>query len=185
MKKEDLNLDVFKTDPLLIRLVELTDSYEIELVGGAVIDLLENRTPKDYDFRIRSEYKREQIGNMEEFNFVSESKTATTYLWKGKKLQFLKVPSEKFDFTISQASVSLPKFTLDIDMRSFRTKNLIPTEHSLTNKSKSLEALRRLPHFKRKGYTLPDVTYQSLLTNSTKKTKSKYETAEDGIDYES
>lgn len=185
MKKEDLNLDVFKTDLLLIRLAELSNGYTIELVGGAVVDLLENRTPKDYDFRIPSDVKKTQIGNLEEFEFLSESKTATTYYWRGKKLQFLKVDPSEFDFTISQATISLPKFTLDIDMRSFRTKNLIPTEHSLTNKSKSLEALRRLPHFKKKGYTLPDVTYQSLLTNSTKKTKSKYESENADGEYDS
>lgn len=60
--------------------------------------------------------------------------------------------------------MELPKkLTLILDETSFEKKILIPTEKAWIEKKNALNSLRRIPHWRNKGYTINDTTYLSLL----------------------
>lgn len=46
---------------------------------------------------------------------------------------------------------------------SFENKVLIPSETAWTEKKNALNSLRRIPHWRKKGYEISDVTYLSFL----------------------
>ena len=52
-----------------------------QLVGGAVIDILEDRVPKDYDF-IFTNILKEKLDKVAEFQYVSQ----TSYTYKYNQL---------------------------------------------------------------------------------------------------
>ena len=56
------------------------------------------------------------------------------------------------------------RFSLVLDETSFNNKTLIPTQKAWTEKKNALNSLRRIPHWKNKGYEINDVTYLSLLS---------------------
>tara|TARA_R100000656_G_C3952223_1_gene128653 strand:- start:744 stop:1280 length:537 start_codon:yes stop_codon:yes gene_type:complete len=140
-----------------------------KLIGGAVVDIIEGREPNDFDFEgLSPKSIKELLANG--FKFESDTRTATTYVYKDDlgfniKVQDVKIPKHEFDYTISQATYGLKSKTLDIDEVSFNSKILIPTGYEF---NQAMSALYRIPHWKRKGYTLPEITYASLL-NSIKK----------------
>ena len=135
------------------------------LVGGAIIDILEDRKPKDYDILNQSASMQTLI--KEGFRFVRKTNTATTYKFNTEKskdnvLQVLHaIDSSEFDFTISQTSLSLVKNpVLTIDETAFNEKILIPVGF---DKDLAINSLKRIPHWKNKGYQLDDISYLSLL----------------------
>lgn len=131
------------------------------LVGGAVVDIIEGRTPKDYDF-IGFETRANKLYEAG-FNFVGETKTAKTFEKDGHTIQILKTDKDDFDFTISQSTVNLKSLVVIVDMMSLENKILIPPRNSFHNKQNALNSLRRIVHWKQKGYSIPDSTYLSLL----------------------
>lgn len=146
---------------------ELLDYYvekplysTLDLVGGAVIDLLEGRKPKDYDFiGGGNAFKKvlEELG----YKWAYETKTSSTYKKESIAVQILKTKKTEFDFKISQASFSLTKTRkLDVDELSFNNKVLIPL--SFDNKTMVVNSLKRKIHWEKKGYRMPDETYLSL-----------------------
>jgi hypothetical protein len=140
----------------------------IELVGGAVIDILEDRTPKDYDFtgiNINDLPKLSELG----FVFSHDSKTAFSFTFEDYSIQFLKGIKSEFDYTISTSSYNVSNESLIIDEISFAKKILIPNAFTYEKKHKSINALKRVLHYNKKGYTLPDETYISLLNNISTK----------------
>lgn len=160
---------LFKEDPIISLALELNVS-DIKLVGGAVIDIIEGRKVKDYDFLNFSPHDAKQLG----FKYSHDSKTATTYINDKSAnlisgdftIQALKTDINDFDFKISQSTLSWgyqQKLNLLLDEDSFKSKVLIPAEKSWTEKKNALNSLRRIVHWKNKGYTINDVTYLSLL----------------------
>lgn len=137
--------------------------YNNILIGGAVVDLLENKKPKDYDFLITNptSLKIDILKLMDEgFKYISDSRTAITLCKDTTKVQFVKIQPEFFDYTISQANYNINSKRLSIDRVSFDNKLLIPVNYEKRN---VISSLQRLPHWQEKGYTLPRVTYNSLL----------------------
>ena len=166
-----------------------TSTYlDIRLVGGAVIDMADGRVPKDYDFidsHVFSKYLT--------LNHVS--KTADTFTYNHKsgpiKIQFLKTKIEDFDFTVatnnirivakknslSLDTISNNQFIMNIDGKSilfsvtstlpdcssYNSRILIPG--SFDKKENCYNSLLRFRHWEKKGFTLPDVTYYSLLSS--------------------
>ena len=130
------------------------------LVGGAIIDILEDRKPKDYDFLGHTEGVINKFID-EGFEYCYETKSAITLRKSGYIVQFLKTLSSSFDFKISQAKYSFKSEKLTIDKLSFSKKILIPV--SFDDRRSALSALIRVPHWKRKGYEIHDMTYLSLL----------------------
>ncbi len=155
--------ELFEKDPLVKLILETEGMGSVELIGGAVIDILEGRKPKDYDFKPGYTPTTEKL----ELEYLYETKTAKTFKTKdGLTIQFLKTNSQDFDFTISQSKIRIDykkQMTLEIDHISFDNKILIPTEFAWKEKSKAINSLKRIPHWRKKGYIIADETYLSLL----------------------
>lgn len=167
--------NTFTKDPVIKYLVEKGISFK--LVGGAVIDVYEGRKPKDYDFT--------SLSVNSDMQFIDTSNTADTYLLKiGSEdhvIQVLKTKVEDFDFTIStcyaenfnfdledgrystEKSFNLVRTNLSED-RTYKTKILTPCSYKPKN---ALSSLIRIPHWRKKGYTVTDNTYKSLLFAAT------------------
>lgn len=164
-------------DPLIRELFEGDTPFT--LVGGAVIDITEGRKPKDYDFTsIYSSF-------IEKCQFVDTSDVADTYRYKPKgskspvTIQVLKTKTEDFDFTISACCIEREEFSYDdiyylrtnlLEDRTYKTKILTPCSYEPKN---ALNSLLRIPHWRKKGYTITDNTYRSLLFAATKVSKER------------
>lgn len=145
---------------IIKKLSEVQKYGTYSLVGGAVIDILDGKTPKDYDFVGFTSDSDLTLMKEKGFTFLSKSSTATTFLFKGKKVQFLNRSTSDFDYTISQSSlnISSKEMSLYYDKYTYDNKILIPI-----NLENWVNCLLRLPHWKKKGYKLDAVTYISLV----------------------
>lgn len=156
--------ELFKLDPFVKAVLELEDYQAVSLVGGAVIDILESRKPKDYDLMgYVSDTLIKSLGLIYQY----ETKTAKTFK-KGKiTVQILKTAKEDFDFKISQASLEIrpqnKKLSLVIDTNSFEKKMLIPCDKCWTERKNAMNTLHRIVHWAKKGYKINATTYLSLL----------------------
>lgn len=153
---------------------ELSNTVEVILTGGAVVDILENRVPKDYDFKYNS-FLKLKLDEVATFKYISN--TAITYDLKGYTIQLLRRKPEDFAFTIEQGEYEIISKNLKhFDEQSFKTKKLVPTTLSnkfpkgffergreVNEKTSATESLMRLPHWKKKGYEIDDLTYYTLI----------------------
>jgi len=132
------------------------------IVGGCLIDILEDRIPKDFDV-ISSE-----TTPFEKLKFIYSTKTADTFETEsGLIIQKLKTQKTNFDFKISTVTLEFQSANkLEIDEVSFNQKTLIPI--SFENANNCLNSLRRIPHWQKKGYSINDKTYLSLLNQALK-----------------
>lgn len=159
-----MNKDLILEDPTIKELLDYFKENKmycvLDLVGGAVVDLLEGRKPKDYDI-IGGGDKFKSV--LEELGYAwkYETKTSSTYVKGEVTIQILKTKLADFDFKISQSTFSLiGKNDLTVDKVSFEKKVLIPT--CFEDKTKAINALKRKIHWEKKGYSMPDETYLSL-----------------------
>jgi len=160
-------------DPIIAEINSNRDEskshLKYNLIGGAVIDILEDRKPKDYDFLNNSSASLITILKKIGFKYSHSSKTATTYSRGEDVIQILKTNKEDFEYTISQATLVLTKKpSLQIDEESFEGKVLIPIEFD--RPFQACRCLIRKPHWERKGYVLPEETYYSLVNILNNKT---------------
>lgn len=154
--------ELFRRDPLIKLLLETEAVGTIEIVGGAVVDILEGRKVKDYDFKLVNGYIAERL----KLEYLHETKTAKTFKKGDIVVQFLKTNPENFDFKISQATLIInvnKKMSLNVDKISFNNKILIPCDLAWENRKNAVNSLKRITHWKKKGYSIADETYQSLL----------------------
>lgn len=154
--------ELFRADSLVKLILETTGISSINLIGGAVTDILEGRKPKDYDTIGGLDLYKDKLG----LEFQYETKTAKTFKKGDLIVQLLKTDKADFDFKISQASLTIDykkQLTLEIDTNSFENKMLIPCEKAWIERKNALNSLRRIPHWKSKGYSINDITYLSLL----------------------
>lgn len=153
--------ELFKADPFIKMVMEIREEVSsICLTGGAVIDILEGRKPKDYDC-VGTLYEN-KLG----LEYSHETKSAKTFKKGDLIIQLLKTDKTDFDFKISQARLVInykKELTLEIDENSFKNKMLIPCEKAWVEKKNALNSLRRIPHWRNKGYKINDTTYLSLL----------------------
>lgn len=142
------------------------------LTGGAVIDIMEGRHPKDYDLYHAYPGKLKLALENAHCQWIRESDTAITYMKGTLTIQILKETDEDKlgDFTISKAMFNLNKGTLDIDELSYESKVLTP--FAVKDINRVMNCLSRIPHWRDKGYTLPDDIYFELLNKVSKKLKS-------------
>ena len=157
----DEQKELFEKDPLIKLLMEKCNGWC--LTGGVIIDILEGRKPKDYDFRTLYDTELEKLN----FKFLFETKTAITYLIEEKyTIQVLKTLAMDFDFKISTTELKCnykKELFWSVDKISFDNKILIPQPNSFEHKKNALNSLKRIPHWRAKGYSIPDETYMSLL----------------------
>lgn len=159
-----MNKELIEKDLVVKEFLEYFENNKIytdlKLVGGAVVDLLDGKKPKDYDFTNTSStyfFKAlKELGYIWQY----ETKTASTYKKENSVVQILKTDIKDFEFKISQSYYNLKNKTLNVDEISFNRKVLIPV--SFDNKGKCINCLKRKIHWEKKGYTMPDETYLSL-----------------------
>lgn len=179
-EEKEIFLTLFKRNKLIQDLVQHNISFT--LTGGAVVDIMEGRTPKDYDFMSINFKKMTDLGLPLKFEYKTQH--STTFMYKGHILQLLNKNIFEFEYTISQLNLtnggpSLYCFdddkhreyteetnTLELNSEplstlSFREKTLIPVGFDFKHAS---DALMRLPHWKKKGYDIKPQTYLSLLS---------------------
>jgi len=159
---------LFRELPFYKAIKENYKYQSVYLVGGAVIDLLEDRTPKDYDLIGLSYSNLDKLKTLG-FEFIEDSKTAITLKYENLEVQLLKGIIEEFDYTISQSKFNFSDDAITVCKHSFDSKVLIPTQHTYDSKSKSINALKRSIHYAKKGYSLPEKTFLSLLNNVSAK----------------
>lgn len=167
-----MNIEKLNNNAVLNLFRENLANTRAKLVGGAVIDILEDRVPKDYDF-IYSEALRDKLDEVGEFQYVTT--TSYTYTLNGFVIQLLRKSVMNFPFTIEKSTYNLEaKILENFDKSSFKTKRLKPTSivggfsTDYNIKKLATEALVRLPHWKRKGYLIEDVSYMTLIKIATK-----------------
>jgi hypothetical protein len=137
------------------------------LVGGAVIDIMENRKPKDYDIIDKNIKKSIPILIDHGWKFLYSTSMTTTLIEPENNIivQFLKTNVTEFEFIISQIAYNFGEEKVcNFCEVSFKSKILIPTEASFKSQKGALNALKRIPHWRKKGYTIPNETYFSLLS---------------------
>lgn len=152
--------DLILKDDNVQELMHIREEYskysEVILVGGAVVDLIDSRKPKDYDLLTSADgFVKGLIS--EGFKYCHESKTARTYSKGSLTVQILKTDISDFDFKISQSRFLLKEQKIKIDDVSINQRVLIPVRMS------NYSCLLRVPHYKKKGFYLPDETYISLV----------------------
>jgi hypothetical protein len=170
-KIKKLITDIFTVNKDIIKLQEFLnyyDIYEIKLVGGAVIDIIENRKPKDFDCLHGANV-------FNKLHYISNSNYSKTLIYKGLKIQFLKQEyTNNFDFTVAQNTVTIRKNAVEVvyqDLDSLLYKKLVPVSYE--DQKMVLQSLSRIPHWQKKGYTIDELTYSSLLNTLRKNIVTK------------
>jgi len=179
--KENQKLDLMIKEGRLRVNAVLSDLYKLwdeancsapTLIGGAVLDIIECRKPKDYDF-INHSSSHGMVLQDNGWELTGNTTTAMTYIKDGIIVQLLKTHPIDFDFTISLASYNpyknsslapKSKGSLIIDHHSYYSKVLIPCELAFKKRKNAWSTLYRIPHYQAKGYTIPTLTYHSLLS---------------------
>lgn len=132
------------------------------LVGGAVVDIIDGREPKDYDIIVYGNQKS-YISALEKcgYRLLMDSSTAITYFFGDIVVQLLKTNLNRFDFTVSQSTFNLESLEAEIQEHEIKNKLLIPV--NLDDKKCILSSLSRIPHWRKKGYDIKEQTYYTLL----------------------
>lgn len=164
MKSKQELTEKLKSDKMLSLVFEalgkVGEQYKFTLTGGAVVDILLDRGVKDYDFVFMGEFdevhKEMQLNG---FFLKCVTQTAYTYTFGGLIVQILKTKLSSFDFTISTSTYN-PSRGLDMDWTSFESKVLVPQNFTRLG---AIKCLARTPHWETKGFTLPEMTFKSLM----------------------
>jgi hypothetical protein len=160
-----MNIDKLKNSKVIKELKEIflaADNVTAKLVGGAVVDILEGRVPKDYDIIIPYNKSRAVVALIiNGFDFKYKTSTSETFKKGDIVLQIISNSPSNFDFTISSSEYTINNEQLTIDEISFNKKTLIP--NVFTDKKAALNSLSRIPHWVKKGYSIENSTYFSLL----------------------
>lgn len=140
----------------------------IVISGGAIVDILEGRRPKDWDIPLSHVSLGPVQKILQELNytFAYETRWSKTYVGDNQPIQLVNKELRLYDFTISTAILTLSKteVSLTLDKESFYSKVLKPVSFN-TSIEHILSILNRIPHWRKKGYIIPEVTYHSLLSS--------------------
>lgn len=178
MKVKEKLEEKLKNDPgvkalkAIIEEEKLCDSFK--LTGGAVIDILEGRRPKDYDvyttYNSYSEISR-KLGHRADVKLLYTSETSITLLIKSEfVLQLLKGTIGSFNFEIEMSEFSLGSGKLsNFDYLGYREKRLVINERCTKKIPKY-----RIKHWKKKGYTINPITLKSHNHKIDKESKSVF-----------
>ena len=178
MKKKRIKKyeSLIKSNQVVKDLMEFVEKEQwcdsVMLVGGAVIDILDGREPKDYDICIGSgnifEYGYKELirrlANTDDFKLTYTSMTAYTFQFKGNIVQVLKTTPSDFIFEIEKSRFGLRSGTFSFfDIIGYESKLLIPNDEQDVIRTKSLRNIKsRVKRWSEKGYKLHPVTYKSI-----------------------
>jgi len=171
MKKYE---DKIKAHPVVKELMEVAKALghasSARLTGGAVVDILDGREPKDYDISWTVCDKiYDKLELHKDFKLLYESMTATTYLFKGKhKIQILKNGAETFPFLNDRIL-----FRLDGRIDSLNNKHLrsilknriiMVNDYRMVDLGISRKLFKaRVKKWESKGYKMHPITYKSYI----------------------
>ena len=113
------------------------------LTGGSIFDLLKCRMVKDWDF-LPNNSLLEKLDEVAVRTNVSS--TATTYEYLDQTIQVLKKDKLYFPFTIEQSTFNLTNGDFNIDLQSYNTMLLTPTDRlfNTDDYKEVINCLRRL-----------------------------------------
>jgi hypothetical protein len=142
------------------------------LTGGAIVDILNNKYPKDFDIYTPNDIPVSIVNYIysKGGTFICDSKYSSTFRVKGNRvIQVLKIQgTDRFDFTINQSRIRIDttitaKTLLDFDELSFNTKIAIPTTASY------VEGIHksRVKLVIRKGFEIPKTTMRDLIVKGS------------------
>lgn len=173
----ELLLSKAKKNKIIRELVKRNLSFK--LVGGAVVDIYLDRSPRDYDF--------EGINIDDDFIYDYESNTSTTYRFMGETLQMLKNQRSNFPYKIQQSMIyyenvkeedkdnfeeNLNRLKIHFDYPSLSQKRLIPNNRANIDNSGFLYCL---PKWLAKGFTVHEIEYKTRLKAFLESVKAKTE----------
>jgi hypothetical protein len=154
------------------------------LTGGAVVDILRGVIPKDYDFIHTTALENLMRKNLK-FKLLYTSRSAITFLYNDTPIQLLYKSTESFAYTMEKGEYNLGIETLEnFDEQSFVNRVLVPTKLAFTSRGTARVGLKRLLHWQYKGWTLQNITFQSLCDVAFKDLK-KCKSSEEDEDEES
>lgn len=166
MNKEEIKNKISKHRGIET-LNELFKTWDINpiLTGGSIIDILDDRTPKDYDFISTLDMKDIINSLPEKVKFIRLTKTALTVKYRGIVIQFLRKQVGDFPFLNEASTYNLKTNELNIYERAYNEKILIPNPDVRTARS---IFRKRVKHWKKKGYTIDSISMKSFYRNSIK-----------------
>jgi hypothetical protein len=164
--KEKLSKDLF-----LNLLKGELENCPMQLTGGAISDILNDRNPKDYDFEYNSDFEK-RMKESDKFKLLYTSKSAITYEYHTNIIQLLHKERKDFPYTIEQARYNVRNGDLqDFDHESFEQKILIPNQRAYEEMNIARHVIRRLLKWQDKGYTINPRSFGSVLKIAFKSTK--------------
>lgn len=186
---QDERVEKLKNDPVVKYIMEVWKGKgrcdSLWLTGGAVIDILEGREPKDYDFLCGSPMHSENLKRALSLGLIygySSTKAVTFFTKDGKMVQVLRTHKEDFPFTIEQSSFSIRNGTLTICEASFKSKKLIPNHDLAMSGKLSLERFKcRKNKWESKGYSMHPITNTSYTNYIKRQRKSVFRTIKEAI----
>lgn len=173
----ELLLSKARKNKIIRELVKRNLSFK--LVGGAVVDIYLDRSPRDYDF--------DNLNIDDDFIYGYESNTSTTYIFMEETLQILKNKSFKFPYKIQQSMISyenvkeedkdnfeenLNRLKIHFDYPSLSQKRLIPNNGANIDNAGFLYCL---PKWLAKGFTVHEIEYKTRLNAFLESVKAKTE----------
>lgn len=162
-----LYYDKVLRDPIIKKFSEKLRNFptvfkdRLYLTGGAIIDIIDGRKPKDFDFYTEDVDAFFKFMEYMRFEYMYSTEYSYTFKYSNMVIQLLKKRIDEFEFTVSQSKYDLSKDVLYLDELSVNRRILIPV--SFTNKEQIMSALLRIPHWKRKGFDIPVQSYYALL----------------------
>lgn len=174
-KIKKLMSDKLAQDPGVRTIKDLMEKNKwcntVRLTGGAVVDILEGRVPRDYDLFLNSSHMSDkEILKKVEFiphlKLTSLSTTAISFTYKGLLVQILRKQPEKYFFTIEQSNYDIKNSRIEsFCYMSYRQKRLIPNELIFNEGAVNKKAYKfRIKRWAEKGYSIDKLTKRSYMS---------------------
>jgi len=139
----------------------------LKLTGGAIVDILDGRTPKDYDFIVRESGELYQkllkyLAAAPSWEFLYNTSTSYTFKFKGEYIvQFLTTDTSLFQFEIERGIYCIKNSKLEtFDHIGYKRKTLIVNKEVTQERS---QFKKRIRHWSKKRYTLPEQSRASQM----------------------
>lgn len=142
---------------------------KVAIAGGAILDLMKNLTPKDYDIFFQDIETQESLISFLDKNaeLVSKTDKLANYIYLGYPLELvlnrfydLKTTEliDSFDFTVCQAQFVNGYLTFG---QTFY-QDILKTELVINKITFAAHTLKRAEKYKQKGYSLSNTDYETL-----------------------
>lgn len=142
---------------------------KVAIAGGAILDLMKNLTPKDYDIFFQDIETQESLISFlgKNAELVSKTDKLANYIYLGYPLELvlnrfydLKTTEliDSFDFTVCQAQFVNGYLTFGQPFY----QDILKTELVINKITFAAHTLKRAEKYKQKGYSLSNTDYETL-----------------------